>query len=78
MSTKYRIVRFYYPNLYAPRETVKTGLTLEEAQAHCRRPDTRENGVWFDGYDLEPEEHHLDELIARLGIFDDIGEGGDL
>ena len=31
-------------------KVIKTGLTLEEAQDHCQRDDTREAGVWFDGY----------------------------
>ena len=29
--------------------TVKTGLTLEEAQAYCKREDTHGEG-WFCGY----------------------------
>jgi hypothetical protein len=33
-------------------EVIKTGLTLEEAQEHCRRDDTHGDG-WFDGYESE-------------------------
>ena len=43
----YKIIRFTFDG--SPR-TVKRGLTLEEAQAHCRREDTHGEG-WFDGYD---------------------------
>lgn len=49
----YRIVRFYAPHLNRERETVETGLTLEEAQEHCQREDTHESGEWFDGYQEE-------------------------
>lgn len=52
MSTTYRIVRIYRPDLDRRARTIKTGLTLEEAQAHCQRPDTRGEG-WFDGYEEE-------------------------
>ena len=52
----YKIVRFKSPNFFKPVRTIKTGLTLEQAQAHCNRPDTRggegEN-AWFDGYTKE-------------------------
>lgn len=48
-------------------EVMATGLTLDEAQAHCRDPETssstarsadgvartNERGPWFDGYDRE-------------------------
>jgi len=47
----YQIIRFYHPSQERDNEVVKTGLTLEEAQAHCRRADTRKDGVFFDGYD---------------------------
>lgn len=66
MAETYRIVRFY-----ADRGPMKIkgrrGLTLEEAQAHCRDPETssktatgplarertRLHGSWFDGYEKE-------------------------
>ena len=61
MST-YRIIRMYFKN-HRPR-TIKTGLTLEQAQEHCSNPETssstctkpegkrrtRRVGPWFDGY----------------------------
>lgn len=61
----YKIVRHFYGG--APKRTIKTGLTLEEAQAHCRDPETssstatsskaraytRRRGQWFDGYTEE-------------------------
>lgn len=59
----YKIVRIYFKSDY-PRRTVKSGLTLEQAQAHCNDPETssstctkaagkrrtRERGPWFDSY----------------------------
>ena len=47
----YKIIRFYKDH-YRNR-VIKRGLTLEEAQAHCRSPKTRKEGVWFDGYAKE-------------------------
>jgi hypothetical protein len=47
----YRTVRFYREDGKRKR-TIKTGLTLEEAQAHCERADTHGEG-WFDGYERE-------------------------
>lgn len=53
--------------MFRPRRTIKTGLTLEEAQAHCQDPETssrtaksaaarrvtKRHGAWFDGYEAE-------------------------
>ena len=67
----YKIVRHFYSGWvgrdghnHSTRRTVKRGLTLEQAQAHCQdketssktatsyaaRKRTRERGPWFDGY----------------------------
>ena len=43
----YRTIRF---RLNGKPRTLRNGLTLSEAQAHCERDDTRGPG-WFDGYD---------------------------
>lgn len=50
----YKIVRFYRDSEHPDhRKVIKTGLTLEEAQEHCRDEETHEPGVWFDGYEEE-------------------------
>ena len=49
---KYKIVRFYQ-DVKKNNKTIKTGLTLEQAQEHCQRKDTQKTGVWFDGYTKE-------------------------
>ncbi len=47
----YEIVRMYYPSQNKrPRRTGINRLTLREAQAHCKDPKTRKDGVYFDGY----------------------------
>ena len=47
----YRIVRYFREDNITPK-TVVRGLTLEQAQAHCSRTDTKGAG-WFDGYQEE-------------------------
>jgi hypothetical protein len=47
----YRIIRFHEHG--SPR-TVRSNVTLAEAQGHCSREDThgtRGGSRWFDGYD---------------------------
>ena len=46
----FRIVRFYHPRIARRPRTIKSGLTETEAQNHCSRDDTRQAGVYFDGY----------------------------
>jgi hypothetical protein len=61
--TKYKIVRNYF-NAGITSRVMRTGLTLEEAQEHCKNPETssstatgksakattRRVGKWFDSY----------------------------
>jgi len=65
----YRIIRFYFRQ-DIPTRVIKQGVTLEEARAHCRDPETRsrtatseearahtdEFGAWFDARESEQEE----------------------
>lgn len=67
--TTYKITRMFQRDSVDGRikRTIKTGLTLEEAQAHCHNPETssstaklpkqvaytRRHGPWFDGYNEE-------------------------
>ena len=58
------IVRFYFRG---GRRVIKTGLSLEEARAHCANPETSSRtctsaagkrrtaqlGPWFDGFETE-------------------------
>lgn len=72
MSDRYKIVRSYlgpvvHGSHQSHRRTIKTGLTLEEAQAHCQNPETssktatradgrlrtKQYGPWFDGYERD-------------------------
>lgn len=47
---RYIIIRCYAPELNREHDVIETGLTLEEAQAHCSDPETRIDGEWFDAY----------------------------
>ena len=49
----YKIIRSFAPHLNKSVRTICRGLTLEQAQAHCHNPKTRQDGVWFDGYEAE-------------------------
>ena len=49
----YKIVRFFHPSQDRSNRTMQKGLTLEQAQAHCKNPATRKDGVYFDGYTEE-------------------------
>ncbi len=67
----YKIVRMFARDT-SNNKTLATGLTLKEAQAHCKDPETssstargldqifltRSLGPWFDGY--EEERHQID------------------
>lgn len=54
MSDSYCIIRFYRDSDHPDhRMIVASGLTEAEAKAHCQDPSTREDGVWFDGWDSE-------------------------
>jgi len=48
---KYMIIRSFKDN--RPKRIVRRDLTLKEAQQHCLDPNTRQEGVWFDGYEKE-------------------------
>lgn len=61
----YKIIRFFFKSTRKP--VIKTGLTLEQAEEHCRDPETSsttatspqaiertlKEGPWFDGYTKE-------------------------
>jgi hypothetical protein len=47
----YQIIRFYQDSKIQ-KKVVKTGLTLAEAQAHCKDEATHGED-WFDGYEEE-------------------------
>lgn len=58
MAERYKIVRYYAPGSGREKRVIKRGLTLEQAQAWCKREDTHEKGPrgtvkWFDGYTQE-------------------------
>jgi hypothetical protein len=69
----YKVVRFFAGkagsdgHLQSKKRTINTGLSLDQAQAHCNDPETssttctnaagrartRKHGDWFDGYTAE-------------------------
>ena len=59
----YKIIRFFF-NDDVENIVIERGLTLKEAQSHCRDEETNsktcsdytlenEKGPWFDGYEKE-------------------------
>jgi len=62
----YKIERHHF-RTDIPTKVIATGLTLKEAQKHCKNPETSsstckkpenieytaKNGMWFDGYEEE-------------------------
>ena len=48
----YKIIRFTFDDNHPDHKVIKTGLTKEEAQEHCRYVN-KDNRVWFDGYTEE-------------------------
>ena len=65
LNPTYKIVRHFLNT--GTRRTIRLGLTLQQARAHCSDPETSSrhckghnakrrtwrNGPWFDGYDKE-------------------------
>ena len=65
MTKTYKIIRFYEQD--SPEDVGISGLTLKEAQAHCKDPETSSKtctskegkrktkfvGNWFEGYTEE-------------------------
>ena len=63
-TARYKIIRMYFEG---GRRTIKSNLTLEQAQAHCSDPETSsstccksvnkrrtaQRGPWFDGYEQQ-------------------------
>lgn len=65
------IVRSYHPSQSRPSSIIKRGLSLEEAQSHCKDPSTKKDGVYFDGYDTDdkdPEEESRKTEKVRVAI----------
>jgi hypothetical protein len=54
-TESYDIIRHHHPDGGGRREVIKTGLSLAEAQDHCKDPATSykvgpTTEWWFDGY----------------------------
>ncbi len=48
----FKIVRYFYKS--GRRRIIRRNVTRSEAQQWCSRPDTKRQGVWFDGFDYMP------------------------
>ena len=57
---QYCIVRFFKQPGKAS-QVRRRGLTLEEANEHCSRPETTLPGVWFDGFTTEAEAQKIEK-----------------
>lgn len=78
---RYDIVKYEYPNFFEPTALVKLNVSLEEAQAHCQRDDTKVDGEWFHGYteSKHPNVRHkprLKDLPLKAFILAVDGEEG--
>ena len=49
----YEIKRFHAPGVEKDDFVTQTGLTREEAVAHCESEESEEEGVWFEGFNKE-------------------------
>lgn len=88
MEDKYYIERLMGGNFFEPtrREVIKTGLTLAQAQAHCKNPETSSStctipegkaltekyGVWMDIYNQHDPGIGLKVKFGGLSEFVDI------
>jgi hypothetical protein len=72
MRTRYKVQRLYFRKPGVKR-TIKSGLPVEQAQAHCSNPETssstcrlavntrrtRQHGPWFESYTEEEGGHRM-------------------
>ena len=64
-AESYKIIRFFQRG---KNRTVKTGLTLTEARAHCSQSDSK-GGDWYDGFTREnPDPTQVAADLARLAV----------
>ena len=48
-------IRRFYKDTPSQDKIVRTGLTLQEAQTHCKSEKSHVVGVWFDGFEKSPK-----------------------
>lgn len=65
MTKRYTIIRHHAPHTGRANETIKEGLTLAAAQAHCQSDDTH-GPDWFDGYTEEGRAPRAPTLLEKL------------